>query len=222
MASRAVRWIGTTAAGLAMLLAGLWGALVIWFRLAPAPPSREILAGGLLLTAVWAIGCLGLRRWRVVVLYGICIATILGWWATLRPSNDRLWADDVAQTASANVEGDRLVVRNVRNFLWRTDTDFDARWETRGYNLNDLTGVDLIMSYWAGEMIAHTIVSFGFTDGQHLAFSIEIRREKTDLIPLWRGSSALTNLHSLPPTSVTFWGYGVMCVVRMSEFIACA
>jgi len=29
--------------------------------------------------------------------------------------------------ASGTVEGNRLVVRNVRNFLWRSDTDFDAR-----------------------------------------------------------------------------------------------
>ena len=180
MASRALRSIGTTAAGLAMLLAGLWGTLAIWFRLAPVPPMRELLAGGLLLMALSATVCLVLRRWRVVVFYGICFGVIFGWWATLRPSNDRLWADDVARTASATVEGDRLIVWNVRDFLWRSDTDFDARWETRAYNLNDLMGVDLIMSYWAGETIAHAIVSFGFTDGRHLAFSIEIRKEKAE------------------------------------------
>ena len=71
-------------------------------------------------------------------------------------------------------------MRDVRNFLWRSDTDYDARWETRVYNLNDLVGVDLIMSYWTGEKIAHAIASFGFTDGRQLAFSIEIRKEKTE------------------------------------------
>jgi hypothetical protein len=35
------------------------------------------------------------------------------------------------------------------------------------------------MSHWSGEWIAHTILSFGFSDGQQLAFSIEVRREKT-------------------------------------------
>jgi Domain of unknown function (DUF4105) len=178
MVPRALRWIGMTVVGLAMFLAGLWGALAIWFRLAPTPPLREILAGGLLLMALLAMVCLRLRRWRVIVLYGVCFAAIFGWWETLQPSNDRIWADDVARTAGGTVEGDRLVIRNVRDFLWRTDMDFDARWETRGYNLNDLMGVDLIMSYWTGETIAHAIVSFGFADGQHLAFSIEIRKEK--------------------------------------------
>ncbi len=163
-----------------MLFAGLWGTLAIWFRFAPAPPLRELLAAGFLLLALAAIVCLGLRRWRVVVLYGACFAVVFGWWATLQPSNDRNWSDDVAQTTSGTVEGDRLVVRNVRNFVWRSDTDFDPRWETRSYDLNALTGIDLIMSYWAGERIAHTILSFGFADGQHLAFSIEIRKERTE------------------------------------------
>jgi hypothetical protein len=33
------------------------------------------------------------------------------------------------------------------------------------------------MSYWAGPSIAHTIMSWAFTDGQHLAVSIETRKE---------------------------------------------
>jgi hypothetical protein len=110
----------------------------------------------------------------------VCFAAVFGWWATLQASNDRVWADDVARSASATVEANRLVVQNVRNFLWRSDTDFDARWETRRYDLDTLTGLDLVMSYWSGESIAHAIVSFGFADGQRLAFSIEIRKEKTE------------------------------------------
>jgi hypothetical protein len=180
MAWSVTRWLGIVAAGLVLSLSGLWGALAIWFRLAPASPVREVLAGGFLLLGVVAIVCLALRRWRVVALYGVCFVAIFAWWVTLQPSNDRVWADDVARTASGTVDGDHLVMRNVRNFAWRSDSDFEPRWETRSYDLNALTGVDLFMSYWAGESIAHAIVSFGFADGQHLAFSIEIRKEKTE------------------------------------------
>ena len=38
--------------------------------------------------------------------------------------------------------------------------------------------VDLILSYWSGEAIAHLIVSFGFADGRRLDFSIETRKER--------------------------------------------
>jgi len=38
--------------------------------------------------------------------------------------------------------------------------------------------VDMFTVYWAGPAIAHVLLSFGFTDGAHVAFSIETRREK--------------------------------------------
>jgi hypothetical protein len=180
MARSAIQLLGTVAAGLVLLLSGLWGAMAIWFRLAPVPSLREILAGGLLLFAFSAIVCQAVRRWHLVAVYGVCFAAVLAWWVTLQPSNDRIWADDVARTASGTVDGDRLVMRNVRNFVWHSDSNFEPRWETRGYDLKALTSVDLFMSYWAGESVAHAIVSFGFADDQHLAFSIEIRKEKTE------------------------------------------
>jgi hypothetical protein len=180
MAQGIARLAGAAMAGLVLLFAGLWGALAIWFRLAPTSPLREILASGLLLLGFAAIVCLVLRCWRIVALFGVCFAAVFGWWATLEPSNDRTWADDVARMATGTVEGDRLVMQNVRNFVWRSDADYESRWETRSYDLKGLTGLDLFMSYWAGESIAHAIVSFGFADGQHLAFSIETRKEKTE------------------------------------------
>src|SRR5579863_4916743 len=37
MARSAIQLLGTVAAGLVLLLSGLWGAMAIWFRLAPVP-----------------------------------------------------------------------------------------------------------------------------------------------------------------------------------------
>jgi hypothetical protein len=36
----------------------------------------------------------------------------------------------------------------------------------------------MVLSYWGSPWIAHTIVSWAFSDGQHLAISIETRKER--------------------------------------------
>jgi hypothetical protein len=139
---------------------------------------RGLLAAATLAFAVTVVACLARpRRWLALAVYAASFALFLTWWTTITPTNDRNWTPDVARTVTATIDGDRLVVKNVRNFTWRSDTDFDQRWEQRTYNLSRLTNVDLIMSYWMGEAIAHTIVSFGFDDSARLAFSIETRKE---------------------------------------------
>ena len=108
----------------------------------------------------------------------IAIAALLAWWSTLLPARERDWAPDVARTVHGAVTGDTLTLTDVRNFEWRTESDFTPRWETRSYNLSKLVSVDLIADYWAGEAIAHTLVSFGFSDGRFLTWSIELRRAR--------------------------------------------
>src|SRR5262249_16303092 len=71
-----------------------------------------------------------------------------------------------------------LVIQNVRNFDYRSETDFTERWEERTFDLAKLQGADLFLSYWGSPSIAHTIVSWDFGDGQHLAISIETRKER--------------------------------------------
>jgi hypothetical protein len=101
------------------------------------------------------------------------------WWTRLSPTNNRVWADDVARATTGTVDGNRVTLRNVRNFEWRSPTDYTQRWETRGYDLDRLQSVDMIMSYWRGPAIAHMLISFGFDDGAYVVFSVEVRRQKT-------------------------------------------
>jgi hypothetical protein len=156
--------------------ATLWGAAAIVHRL---PDARLGIAA--LFTALMALATRLLWQRRPLAMLAVIVpvwALLLGWWATIVPSQDRDWQPDVAQVATARVDGDTLTVTNVRNFNWRSDTDFDPRWETRQYRLGDLRGADLFLSYWAGERVAHAIISFDFGTPDPLALSIEIRREK--------------------------------------------
>lgn len=176
--SRVARWFGYTVLAIGILLTGVWSSTAIWYRCPAAETMRGLLGGAGLVLALVTTACLATsKRWLALTLYFGFFALVIGWWTTITPTNDRIWAPEVARTVTATINGDRLVVRNVRNFTWRSDTDFDPRWEERTYHLSHVTDVDLIMSYWAGEAIAHTIVSFGFDDAPRLAFSIETRKE---------------------------------------------
>ncbi|MEF8731368.1 MAG: DUF4105 domain-containing protein [Candidatus Accumulibacter meliphilus] len=103
---------------------------------------------------------------------------MLGWWLSIAPSNTRDWRPDVARLPTASVDGSLLTIRNVRNFTYRSDQDFSERWETRSYDLDTLVGVDLLISFWGPTLYGHTITSWEFADGGHLAVSIETRKEK--------------------------------------------
>ncbi|HEX7229800.1 MAG TPA: DUF4105 domain-containing protein [Candidatus Binatia bacterium] len=93
-------------------------------------------------------------------------------------SNDRDWQPEVAFTPNAEINGDIVTIHGVRNFEYRSKTDFTPRWEDRTYNIGKLDSADLIAVYWAGKPIAHMMVSFGFGGKDYLAVSIEIRKGK--------------------------------------------
>jgi hypothetical protein len=154
----------------------LWGGAALWID---GPPSRPLAAA----LATGFVGlCVGLlvaaRSPRRGALYAcLAFAGLLAWWLSLEPSNDRVWEASVAHPPRAIVEGDLVRLENVRNFHYRSETDFDEVWETRTYDLSKLRGVDMFLSYWGSPWIAHTIVSWEFEGGEHLAVSIETRKE---------------------------------------------
>jgi hypothetical protein len=107
----------------------------------------------------------------------VLFVLVQAWWLGIEPSNDREWLADVARPPAVTFDGDLVTIKNVRNFHYRSENDFDEVWETRTYDLSQLRGVDLYLSYWGSPMITHTFTSWEFADGQHLAVSIETRKE---------------------------------------------
>jgi len=117
------------------------------------------------------------HRLRSTLLILLGFILVLFWWLTLKPSNHRLWQADVDRTAWAEIKDDRVTLHNVRNFDYRSETDFTPHWETRTYNLSQLQGADLFISYWGLNFMAHPILSFDFSGNSRLCFSIETRKE---------------------------------------------
>jgi len=157
---------------------------VVWWSLALVylGPSPHWLASALAIA--YAAGMLALlvllrpfRRALASVLVGFVV--LLGWWWTIHPTQLKDWQPDVARTPHGEVRGDLLTLHDVRNFDYRSETDYTERWETRTYDLSKLRGGDLFLSYWGSPAIAHTILSWDFEDGLPLAISIETRKDKS-------------------------------------------
>ncbi|MEP1199415.1 DUF4105 domain-containing protein [Tateyamaria sp.] len=178
MIRRILRSLFVTLIALAVAGFTAWGAAALSFR---APGSDLV---QMLLSASFAgLGAVTLYFWlrhrRVKRLLPLVIASValLVWWSTLQPPSDGNWSPDVARQVTGKIDGDILTLNGVRNFEWRDDGSFVENWETRTYNLSELKSTDLFLSYWAGPEMAHFILSFGFADGQYLAWSIEVRRQ---------------------------------------------
>lgn len=97
-----------------------------------------------------------------------------------QPMNERNWVNDNAQLTRVNIEGNTAHLVNVRDFRWRTTSDYDERWVERTVRIDQVSKIWLILEYFEPDkpQIAHTFLSFEFEDGQRLACSIEVRREQ--------------------------------------------
>jgi hypothetical protein len=155
----------------------LWAAGALYFDLPFHPVIRDLAA------IIWLVGSLTLwffvrGRFRPRLAVGIIFLGILGSWLTIQPQQNRDWKPGVAVLAYADVNGDQVTIHNVRNFDYRTESDFMPRREMRSYHLSNLRGVDLFMTYWGSAFMAHPILSFDFGDDGRVCFSIETRSQR--------------------------------------------
>lgn len=105
-----------------------------------------------------------------------------------KPSNDRDWSLDQDRLASAVIPSsesveNKVFVKNIRNFNYRSTTDYDREYYDRGFDLDNLNRVWYLVSPFSGiPGSAHTFLSFEFEDSDgkkdFLSVSVEIRKEK--------------------------------------------
>ena len=126
------------------------------------------------------------RRTFIVIVITVLAITI--WQQAIPPSNNRDWQPSVARLPAIAVAGNEVRIKNIRNFDYRSETDFTPRYYDRNYKLNELTSLDYILSYWDGnKAIAHTMFSFGFKNGDYIAVSVETRLAKNQQQSLLSG-----------------------------------
>lgn len=156
----------------------VWTALAFWYRLPVSPTFRTASAAGFAVFGLMMVlAQFGQRRVMAQAAFVIAFALVYGWWNSITPPADGNWAPDVARQVTGRIDGNNLTLDGVREFEWHSETDAAEVWSTRTYDLSTVQTTDLFMSYWAGPSMAHLILSFGFENGDYLAWSVEVRRQ---------------------------------------------
>ena len=116
----------------------------------------------------------------VMAFAGIVVYLVLMRYLLLKPSNDRSWVNDNKRLANAEFEGDYVIIKNIRDFNWRSTRDYDERWIEKKFNLTEVSKIWFVLEYFDPKkrQMAHTILGFEFKDGSRICCSIEVRRER--------------------------------------------
>ncbi|WP_122901273.1 DUF4105 domain-containing protein [Acinetobacter sp. B51(2017)] len=164
-----------------LLATSLWVGLFIWVQQPVSAALSDLLIS---LWLIFAGLCFYLRTptqsylKALPALYMICFVLLVGVFFLLKPYNERNWQSNVERLVNYRFVDGQVEIHNVRNFIWHSKEHYTTQWETRRYALENINRVDLIISHFIQGPVAHAFISFGFKDGQHLAFSLEVRQEQ--------------------------------------------
>ena len=173
--SKCFGWLAKAIWTLCQVLLIAWCALAIYYSNLPWAGLRLGMAVCFAAVAIWVLWISRVRR-KSLIFLALCLG-VIAWWISIAPSHDRPWRPEVAVMPRAIVDGDRVRITGVRNFDYRSVSDFTVRYEDREVQLSHLTGLDFYVSYWSEGMVGHTFVSFIFDNAPPLSISIETRPE---------------------------------------------
>jgi Domain of unknown function (DUF4105) len=173
-------WIARRLTGLALALVWLVLAVLSFWAMAALYIDVRLSILKVPLTILYAVTLVViLAKYKLHVRSALlcfgCFCVVLVWWLNLKPTNTAAWQPNVDRPAWTEIDGDRLIIHNLRDCDYRTETDYSSCWSDRTVNLSDLRGVDLFFTTWGVRWIGHPILSFQFGNDQHVAFSIEAR-----------------------------------------------
>ncbi len=162
----------------------LWTCGAVWYL---GWQNGGVKIAATLLTAAVMAAPVFIRPYRTVLSGGaLALFSILLLQFVLRtPDPNRNWMPEYSRMPQARFDvpaKGQITVEQVRDFRYRSETDFDVRYRTVIYDPDKLNRLDFIVVHWDGMLaIGHTMLSFGFSNGDHVVFSFETRRDNPDL-----------------------------------------
>jgi hypothetical protein len=170
----------------AWCLLGLWTALALFYNVPLPTWLAALLALGVIALYASALrerffvrarqGSFWRETRRSIAALAVTAAVVVWYVDFVTPKPNEDWITKHARMPHVEIEGDKVYVSNVRNFTWRTETDFTPGYYDRVYDLSAICSMYYALSpIFDLEPVAHAWVCFGFSDGQHLAVSVEAR-----------------------------------------------
>src|SRR5262245_28566050 len=114
---------------LALLGTGVpWWALAVYYA-GPRPVGLAVaLAATYVVAMLWiSYACVGVRRKLAMTLLGVALPLL--WWSRIGPRNDRDWQPEVSRLPLVEIRGEQMTVRDLREFSYRTESEFTPRSE---------------------------------------------------------------------------------------------
>ncbi len=112
-----------------------------------------------------------------IILLSILIITSLLYFK--KPRHNRDWRPEQSKLPNAIVDGDKILIHNIRNCSYKSESDFELNYYDKEFDLKKIKSIDLVIQpFKKMPLAAHLFLSFGFEGGDYVSVSIEARRKK--------------------------------------------
>lgn len=181
--SAPLRWL-RAAILLALAIGSLWcvGAFLHAFLI----PRWAAVAGTAAVLLLWGAGVVAAfvtsRRvsWLLILADIVFQSAVLCAFLTISPEErfrDTVWQKPWSKVLEVHRREDgKTELRNVRDFLYRSENDYDVRYTTIVVDPKEISSIDAAFSHWDDlEAIAHSMLGLNFRDGTTVVISLETR-----------------------------------------------
>ncbi|MES3004815.1 MAG: DUF4105 domain-containing protein [Patescibacteria group bacterium] len=126
---------------------------------------------------------------KFLKIFGVICLIFFIWQVTKVPATTGDWQEHLTIPSTAEFNGDSVTIKNVRNYRYGpTEADMHPGYYDRTYDLTQLKDVWYITEPFNDmQEVAHTFVSFEFSNGDFLAITIEARKLKGQDYSVWKG-----------------------------------
>ena len=155
------------------------------------PPSMSFSARMLgFLSLIWNLLTILWYWTERLFLIGVLMTMTIGlaWWLSQHPSLLRDWEASDARLPEITWSWDTVTVNHIRNYRWMSSTGSIPGYSAATYDLDEIERVDYVITPFSdSDGPAHTMLTFTFSGGQHIAISPEIRKERGELFSAFDG-----------------------------------